>query len=129
MKKWEPVRALRRLVLWTLGALAATALLTGILGWLVLGEAVPYASAPMIAAILGALCLFGACYVAVKAAPDRRLLYALAMAGGYVGVGLLIRAALGAGAGFEADLRLVLPAAAAVAAGLLASRRTTRHRR
>lgn len=129
MKKQDPAETLRWIGIWTVGALTMTMILTGLVGWLVMREIIPYENAWMLVSILSAVCLFAACYMAVKTLPNRRLIYAVIMAGIYVGVGLLVRAAIGNVDGFEADVRLVLPAAAAVAAGLLASRAPARRRK
>ena len=83
----------------------------------------------LLAQLLASAMLFGAIYMAVKAAPDHRLLYALAMGCVYLGLGLLLRAALGAGSGVALHGSAVLPLIAAVAGTVLQLRHKTPPRR
>lgn len=129
MKQWKPVKAVEWMGLWCLGALAAAFGAAALTAWLVLKETVPEAQGPIVAQVLAASLLFGAVCAAVKAAPDHRLLYALAMGGVYLGLGLLLRAALGAGDGFQFGWAMALPLLSAAAAGLTANRRPVRRRR
>ena len=129
VKQWKPVKAMEWMGLWCLGALAAAAAAAGLTAWLILKEAIPEAQGPLLAQLLASAMLFGAIYMSVKAAPDHRLLYALAMGCVYLGLGLLLRAAVGAGSGVALHGSAVLPLIAAVAAGLLSNRRPFRRRR
>ena len=69
MKQWKPVKAMEWMGLWCLGALAAAAAAAGLTAWLILKEAIPEAQGPLLAQLLASAMLFGAIYMAVKAAP------------------------------------------------------------
>lgn len=129
MKKRKAVGDLQRAALCCLAAWIGSLLLCGALSWVILREVISYEMGMTLAVLAGAVCLFVGCLVATKPIPQRKLLWALGMAAVYAGAGLLVRTAIDPGVGVGVDYRLVMPFAAAVLAGLLASRRPNHRRR
>lgn len=129
MKKRKPVGDLQRTALCCLTAWVVSLLLCGALSWMVLREVISFEMGRTLAVLVGAACLFAGCLTATKPIPQRKLLWALGMAAAYAGAGLLVRTAMDSGRGVALDYRLAMPFAAAVLAGLLASRRPNRRRR
>ena len=129
MKKRKAVGDLQRAALCCLVAWIGSLLLCGALSWVILREVISYEMGMTLAVLAGAVCLFVGCLVATKPIPQRKLLWALGMAAVYAGAGLLVRTAIDPGVGVAVDYRLVMPFAAAVLAGLLASRRPNHRRR
>lgn len=129
MKKRKAVGDLQRAALCCLAAWIGSLLLCGALSWVILREVISYERGMTLAVLAGAVCLFVGCLVATKPIPQRKLLWALGMAAVYAGAGLLVRTAMDPGRGVALDYRLAMPFAAAVLAGLLASRRPSRRRR
>lgn len=129
MKKRKAVGDLQRAALCCLAAWIGSLLLCGALSWVILREVISYEMGRTLAVLVGAACLFAGCLTATKPIPQRKLLWALGMAAAYAGAGLLVRTAIDPGVGIGVDYRLVMPFAAAVLAGLLASRRPNHRRR
>lgn len=104
-------------------ACAASFLMCCILGLLVLRELLPVHAAPAAAVCLAGLCIFTACYVAVRAVPQSRLPVALGMALVFSLLCLAVKAAAFPGYEIHMGWPAAVPFLAAAAAGFLASRK------
>lgn len=129
MKELEWKTVGKRTALGALGAACAAVLAACLGGVLVQREALTIQAAALLVRVCASAALFGLCFSAARAVPKSRLPVALLTAGLYALLCLLGKAVLFSGAALGGGWWNLLPLAAAVAAGLLASRRKTVKRR
>ena len=121
---------MQRAALCCLVAWIGSLLLCGALSWVILREVISYEMGMTLAVLAGAVCLF----VRLSGGDETHSAAETSVGAGYGlrstrGAGLLVRTAIDPGVGVGVDYRLVMPIAAAVLAGLLASRRPNHRRR
>ena len=126
MKQIQWQKVFRRIGVAVIAALAATALLTGLLGSLVSNEVLTIDSGEDLACIIGCGALFTACMAVVPAVSQGRLPVAALTAAIYVVLLLVVKVMAFPQCAMAADWRMALLAAAPVAAGILSSRRKIR---